>query len=103
MRTAPIVLALALAGCATATDLATSEIDETQTSSKPVAEVSNCLALRLLVSPIDNADGSQTFIIKNGYQAPIGLLTLRATPTGSAVDLRRPNSMVGGGGWQKCL
>lgn len=103
MRTILAISVLALAGCASTTDLHSSAVDQTAHSSKPLANVSQCIQMQLSVAPIADTDGNTTFVIKNGYQAPIGLLTLTPVTDGTTVELRRANSLVGGGGWQKCL
>jgi hypothetical protein len=61
------------------------------------------MQMQLTVAPITDTDGNTTFILKNNYQAPIGLITLVPVDGGTNVELRRANAIVGGGGWQKCL
>lgn len=102
MRTILIAAAFALSACATTQDIYGSEIDETAYIDRPMVEVSSCLAMQLSETPIQTAEGEQTFIVKNGYGATMALLTLSEEEGRTRIDARAPNSLVGTGYWDKC-
>jgi hypothetical protein len=104
MRNLIAFLAVALAACATPTDIYSSEVDLSVTSAKPLAEVSQCLQLRWAEAPITAPDGKLSFPMKNGYGQVLGLLTLTAVPEGTLVELRKTGQlMMGAQNWRECL
>lgn len=104
MRNLIAFLAVALAACATPTDIYSSEVDLSETSTKPLAEVSQCLQLRWAEAPITAPDGKLSFPMKNGYGQVLGLVTLTPIPEGTLLELRKTGQlMIGGQNWRGCL
>ena len=104
MKFAAACFALLLSACATPAAIYRSEVDKTATTSKSLAEVSQCLQLRWALAPIVTPDGKTNFPMKNGYGQTLGMLTLTDNGTGTLIELRKTGQMVfGGGDWKKCL
>lgn len=102
----PLVLiaALAAASCATPGDIYASEVDLSETSSRPLAAVSRCLQLRWAEAPITAPDGQLSFPMKNGHGQVLGMLTLTSVPEGTLIELRKTGQMLfGGQDWLKCV
>jgi len=104
MRNAVALLTLGLAACATPGDIYSSEVDLSETSAKPLAEISQCLQLRWAEAPLTTPDGKTAFPMKNGYGQTLGLLTLTPADGGTLVELRKTGQlMIGGQNWRNCL
>lgn len=104
MRNLIALLTVGLAACATPTDIYSSEVDLSETSPKPLAEVSQCLQLRWAEAPITAPDGKLNFPMKNGYGQVLGLVTLTPIPEGTLLELRKTGQlMIGGQNWRGCL
>lgn len=101
MNLRAILLSLALAGCATVGDLSTASVADTFQSSLPVEAVSSCLQVQYGAAPIVT-DGKPTFILRNGYQSPLALVTLTPAAGGTLIEMRRGKSLGGLGNWRKC-
>lgn len=102
MKITPLAFVL-LAGCASVADLQMSSVDREGLSPKPIEDVSRCLAFKTSNAPITDEDGNTLFIVKNGYQAPIGTITLLPFNGGTKVQIRQANGLVQFGDWRKCL
>ena len=102
MNYAPLAFVL-LAGCASVADLQMSSVDREGVSTKPVDEVSRCLSFKTTNAPITDKVGNPLFVVKNGYQAPIGTITLLPFNGGTKVQVRQANGLVQFGDWRKCL
>lgn len=101
----PILLAaatLTLAACATTTDLAGTEPDDIQLSTKPVEEVSRCL--QLLADKPERTDphGNRMIEIRNGMNFILATITLIPIETGTRMEMRRANSFNILGPWRGC-
>ena len=102
MRTLLPVLLIVLSGCASAADVYAAGVDETVVIERPLAEVTECMALRMGSAPVQTQDGKATFLIDNGYGAVIGMFSLSAVPEGTQIDIRRRGGTVSTGMWRDC-
>lgn len=102
MNRAAVIACLSLSACASVGDLYGSGVDETFTSTKPIATVSSCLQVKYATAPITTPGGETTFIMKNAQQAPLALLTLTVVPEGTRIDMRRANAINILGNWRSC-
>lgn len=99
-----ILAALLVAGCATPSDIYSSEVDLSETTARPLAEVSQCLQLRWAEAPITAPDGKLSFPMKNGYGQVLGMLTLTAVSDGTLLELRKTGQlMMGAQNWRTCI
>ena len=104
MRKLAIALAVLAGGCATPTQIYSSEVDKREVSSKSISEVSQCLQLRWAEAPITGPDGKLSFPMKNGYGQVLGMLTLTEQGSGTLIELRKTGQMLfGGRDWSKCV
>ena len=94
---------MALAGCASLSDLQLSEPDRMGQTSKPVDEVSRCIAYKSASAPITNELGNPVFIVANGYGAPLATVTLIPNDAGTKIEVRQANGIVQTGFWRGCL
>lgn len=98
----PIILLLALCGCASSQDIYEAGVDETAIIARPLADVIQCMAIRMGSAPVTDASGKATFFIPNGMGASIGMFTLSAVPEGTLVEIRRRGGTVSTGMWRDC-
>lgn len=99
----PVAALLVLAACATTNDLAATEPDQVEISSKPIDEVSRCL--QLLADKPERIDpqGRRFIQIVNGLNHTLATLTLIPIEEGTRIELRRANSINVPGPWRRCV
>ncbi len=102
MRYIPLAFTL-LAGCASVGDLQSSEPDRSGQSTKPIDEVSRCIAYKSAAAPITNEAGHPVFIMTNGYGAPLATITLIGNDAGTKIEVRQANGIVQTGFWRDCI
>jgi hypothetical protein len=104
MRFAVIVLAAAVGACATPQDIYKSEVDFDETTSKSVAEVSQCMQLRYGSAPITTPDGKTGFMMKNGFQQIFGVITLEPAESGTRIQVRKTGqAMINARDYRHCM
>ncbi|MDP3550607.1 MAG: hypothetical protein Q8R81_09440 [Novosphingobium sp.] len=94
MRSAFLILTIALSACATPQDIYNGEVDFDEVTAKPMAEVSQCMQLRYASAPITTPDGKIGFAIKNGFQQVLGLITLEPAKSGTRIQVRQTGQAI---------
>lgn len=98
----PILLTVLLTGCATAANIYDGGVDETAVIEKPLAEVTQCMTMRMEAAPASGPDQKTTFFVKDAYNSTLALISLSPDPKGTLVEVRRRDSLVSSGMWKKC-
>lgn len=97
-----LLLLFFLAGCATTTDLATTEADQLQISNRPIADVSRCLQLLIDRPERLNPSGQPVFELRNNMSFILATLTLIEDGDQVRIELRRANNINILPDWRSC-
>lgn len=102
-NTAPLLFAVSLAGCASATQIYNSEVDLAEYSDKPLSEISNCLQMRWAISPLTMPVGATAFAMRNAQGVTLGFVSLIPDGEGTRIELRKTGQLVlGATDYRKC-
>lgn len=97
-----VVLAFAVAGCASTQSVLNKEPTEVFFSENSPNEVAFCLADKNSTNAFDRDDGSKVVLIKNGYGGVSMAFTVFPDEKGSRVEYRKQFGTIGGI-WKQCL
>ena len=102
MTKAALILALAIAGCASTSTVLEKPVTQTFHSTKSQKEVAFCLANKNNTAALEQPDGGRVVLIKNGYGGVSLAFTVYEEGTGSRTEYRKEFGTVGGI-WKQCV